>query len=273
MIVWRLLIVVAVLLLVVQQARGEGGRPVRVLSVVGLAAADDSRLSAGETLDPSRPVRLVARPGAVVQALIGERLALALVGRKEVTVRGGLEQVELGRGNGGVRLAGSAGTVLVEGWRFRLDPDGGSLLVDGDRVYLQAGKAWWSAPGGAPTTIAGTLRPGQMVEVKRGAPPGAITVVEAAPAPYLTGRMTVYQPPDPWEPLVHRPDVEQVRRAQTLRRQQQTKEREMASCGCTEGSGPAEATQISGGESSNPIEARNTTVRVRVRGLPKKVAQ
>jgi hypothetical protein len=81
----------------------------------------------------------------------------------------------------------------------------------------------------------------------------------------------LFQPPAPWEPEVSQVDLGQVKRAQGLRREQQEQEREMATCGCTEGGGEKGMASPTTSDSNSIEERRGARVRVRVRGLPKKV--
>jgi hypothetical protein len=252
---------------------------VHVLSVVGRAAADGKPLRAGIKLGISgRKIQLEARPGAVVQALLNGKLALALVGEGSLEIVTKPLEVHAS-GKGAVRIAGREGALLVRGCRFQIDPAGGSLLAEGNRVHVLAGQVQFrltrSAPKGreepefSAPAASGSLKAGQTVHV---AVDGRnLTVTEARPAPDLQHRTLLFQPPAPWEPEVSGVDLGQVKRAQGLRHEQQEKEREMATCGCTESGGEKGKAKLSGPEGSATLEKRGATVRVKVRGLPKKV--
>lgn len=61
---------------------------------------------------------------------------------------------------------------------------------------------------------------------------------------------------------------EEVRRVRRWTEERQQSAREMAACGCTEGSGPGRANQSSGPNGALMLEGRSARLRITIRGMP-----
>ena len=231
------------------------GQPIEVVSLVGRASADGQALRAGARLSRGTLVELHGRR-AVVQLVLDDRLAVGLCrsARARLMERGG--DLELHRG--AIRLTGT-GSVVLRGMRTELER--GELVIDGATVHLIAGRA--TARLAAETV---RLSPGQAARLTAG---GGLLRTQRAVEPDLVTRTMTYAPPGRWEPTMEQValgrSVKEVRQRVMARQQ---REREMASCGCTEGSGPGAQIDRTRGTEIRP-EARPAVVRVRVVGVPR----
>jgi hypothetical protein len=104
----------------------------------------------------------------------------------------------------------------------------------------------------------------------RVAPSGDLKLRWKEPPAGVVVRTLTYQPPPPWEPEEDSIEVgTQVKQTQQRVQDRQQRERELATCGCTEGSGPGVG--VDRGQTQTAIEGRRGTVRIRVRGVPRRI--
>ena len=228
-----------------------------VLSVVGVARAEGRLLAAGQRVKAGATVELVSHD-AVVQLLLADRLAVGLCGRATARLLGPGGDLELSSSSV-ARVAGR-GTVSMGQRRVTVAPDG-VVVVHGGRLYVVEGSASVARDGSrevvGPGYALSMLRPGGPGARRRQVPEG------------VAARTLVYQPPSPWSPGEEAVEVgAQVHRAQKRVRARQQRARELATCGCTEGSGPG--VSVDRGPNQTSIEGRRGTLRVRVRGVPRR---
>jgi hypothetical protein len=264
----------ALLVLLVSAPRAALAGPlqgqVEVLSVVGTARAGGKRLEAGAALHAGAVVELVSRD-AGVQLVLARRMAVGLCDRASARLLGAGADVVLDQG-GVARLAGR-GSVVSGRLRAELGADG-IVLLQGGRLFVQEGRVTVRsilAPPARPIrTVVHSgeqVSPGRAVRAARS---GDLKLRWLEPPAGLVARTLVYQPPPPWDPGEDPVEVgAQVKRTQQRVEARQQRERELATCGCTESSGPG--LDPSKERNKTVIEGRRGTVRVRVRGVPRRI--
>jgi hypothetical protein len=232
------------------------GPAIRVVSVLGGASAEGQPLAAGQSLTAGTEVDVAA--GGVLQLLLDRtRLAASICGKGQVRLAAGSADVEV-RGEPVVRLAGE-GTLATDALRVEVR---GTVVLERGSLYVLAGHATASAPSAR-------LVPVQAGNTARVSSDGSLRVTPGAPQEAAVRGTVRYASPEPWDPEVA-VDLSVVRRARQEVQQQQQRDRELASCGCTESSGPGAATVQSSTVEHRP-EGRQATVRVRVLGVPKRI--
>jgi hypothetical protein len=241
---------------------GAGGEVLSVLSVMGQATSKSGGpLEAGKKLGAREVIEAGTR--GVVQLLIGGRLALTVADGARVELAATPPRVAILR-TGLVRLSGAGGTLAHAGWEARTG-GGATVLVARDRLFVLRGRVGLvRGAGGAEET----LRAGQATVLAAGGP--SLAVGAARPDPALLRRSLTYQPPPRWEPGLTRISLDQISQARDRLRQQQRREREAASCGCTE-SAQSGAGNTARSASGPGLEALNAKLRIRIKGLPRKV--
>jgi len=237
--------------------------PATVLSTVGRVSVDGAAVHAG--IDLERGALVETHAGAAAQLLIGWRVALALSGRAQIRVLTAAATVQIISARGVVRVSGADVSMSFGRWALRLGTSGTALVDDG-RLFVLAGRVVLTEQGSGVREL--SLRAGQSVSLTAVGEPA---VTDAAPGAGALGRSRVYQPPAPWEPAGLTTDS--LRAIQTARGQmqkEQQRQRELASCGCTEGSGPGGGQEVGGADRGPSIENRTGGLRLRITGLPRK---
>ena len=165
---------------------------------------------------------------------------------------------------GAVQVATSIpGDVRLPGQRrLRVLPGGATVVITGQIVLVRRGRCVVESSSGKKLVVAVGQR-------------HVLGTAGAGLSAQALARLNRYGAPPPWtsrQSKTLRADLKRVKRW-TAARQQAA--REMASCGCTEGSGPGQAGNQQGGGVGGVLmlEGRNATLRVRVKGLPRKGGQ
>ena len=175
--------------------------------------------------------------------------------------------VDLGLVRGVARVSGEG---LVASGPLTLELAGTCTLRaerGGYELLLVRGRGRVVAPrrGGSDPTL--VLSPGRVLRVEPG---GAMRFVAPVP-PELRRVERRYVAPPVWEPPPAAVDLRrQVRQIRGQVERERERERDMASCGCTEGTGPT-AGPVQGPNSLVPLERRQTQIRVHVTSVPKKL--
>jgi hypothetical protein len=163
-----------------------------------------------------------------------------------------------------------------------------AILLHQQRLYLLRGKARLSAaidkdagPARAePANAASNVNSSTATFVRMAA--GEMILLDAAgtaeaprrgsPDGDILRQTLRYQPP------AVRGDVEegelnlaQIQRATAEIHEGQERERELSSCGCTEGAGASQETKTGQGHGGPSLEVRHAIVRARITGLPKMI--
>jgi hypothetical protein len=234
--------------------------PANLVSSVGRVEVDGAPARAGIMLRPA--ATLQTRAGGVVQVLIGWRLALAAGGRCTLQLKP--EGLVVRSDHCLLRLSGASGSLELAGWRLKLGQGGGTLMLDGERLFITAGRVHLRAAGGK----AYQLRAGQATDLAVGGP--AVALGRAAPTHRVLQLSRTFQPPPPWAPPGQAVDLSVIQRARGQMQQAQQREREAASCGCTEGGSTGGGIGTAGPDGGPSIEARTAGLRLRINGLPRK---
>lgn len=245
---WKLLLTLA-LLGMPQAVRGEA-RPV---SVLGSADVQQKSVRVSD--------------GSVVQILLDEHWAVGLVGPLRVRMDSSQGQISLLEDSGTVRLAGKGGVLSTrDGWQIKLISDDASVLFSTKKLFVLRGKVVCAPPSRSASRP--TPRTLSSAQTARLGSDGALQLIDDSPDPALVMQSQAYQPPAPWTPQVTRFSQDLVRQASAWTQQQQQAAKEMATCGCTEGSGSGVG-PVDGPDALKPPEQRRATIRVRVRGIPR----
>lgn len=241
---------VAGLALLSSSARGE---PVaRVVAVVG---APGESLRAGDRL--ATDASFVVRSGTTVQLALGPA-ALAIVGpaRGRVGQRGvELFEVEA------AQLAGR-GLLVVPGG-YRVEAATGSVVFERGQLHLRSGEARVSPPAQGPTIA---LRAPRSVRLGL---QGELLPARAALPAETVERLGRFGTPPPWRLALGPVTAAEVSRAVEIVRAERERERQAASCGCTESRGGAVGQLPGSGSTQSPIERSASTLRVRITGVPR----
>jgi hypothetical protein len=246
----RLLAFVFSLGLLPSAARGE---PVaRVIAVVG---APGEALRAGDPLEAG--ASLVVRSGTTVQLALGPA-SLAIVGpaRGRVGQRG-LELFEAEA----ARLAGR-GLLVVPGG-YRVEGATGSVVFERGQLHLRSGEARVSPPALGPTIA---LRAPRSVRLGL---QGELLPARAALPAEIEERLDRFGPPPRWRLSLGPVSAAEVSRAVEIVRAERERERQAASCGCTESRSGSVGQLPGSGSSLSPIERSASTLRVRITGVPR----
>ena len=235
-------------------------QPIEVVSVVGEARlVGGGPLKVGDRFAGGRTVKLARH--AVAQLVLDGRLALSLCRGAEALLLDRQADVVLTRG-----VARLAGVGSVSRRRLRLElgfPAGGEALVAGPEAFVVAGNAVARSVGEERG-----LRAGQSVRLLGD---GGLALGQRRVDDALLRETRSYAPPAPWEPRADPVALDrEVKKVRQRVQSQQQRDREMASCGCTEGSGPGAQIDRSRGSEIRP-ETRPARVRVKVLGVPKKL--
>jgi hypothetical protein len=253
-------------------------QPWRVLEAAGVRR-DGQRepLISGDLLAPG--ARLSLEAGASVHLMQAGDLLLSVFGPAALTL-GSLKapRAIVLRSALALQLSGMGGELVwADGRRVRVSSRGATVLVARDKVYLRRGSARLTRPPSVAPPVA-PAAPASAASTPAGPAPTSMTAKAArsrelrrakAPA-WAVAAVSRYRAP----PRLRRRGgvslaaaVKRVRRW-TAARQQQA--REMAACGCTEGSGPGGGANNNGGGPNGVLmlEGRNARLRVRVGGMP-----
>jgi hypothetical protein len=249
-----------------------GKAEIRVLS--GSAALNAKRILRGSVLH--------LRKGAVAQFLLDDDLVFSVSGRATFSFEEGARGAVLSFGRL-ARLSGKAGRLSVEGFQVQLSKEGGAVLFVEDRFYVLWGEATIIPPSEAeigpfgrffrelrdsePSRSPLVLVKGQVGILVLG---GGVTVQSHDPDPRLIGELRAQDPPPPWKPEFGGVSPGEMRKVERWTEERNQSQREASSCGCTESSSSTGPSVLQETEVT-PLERINTQIKIRVRGLPKKV--
>jgi len=224
---------------------------VRVLSVVGAGA-----LRAGAQLAAESALAVPAR--TTVQPGLGEAV-LALLGPARGRVSGrGLELYEAEA----ARLSGRGLLIVPGGFRVEVKR-GGSVVFERGQLHVLAGRAVVSSPR---EELLGELLSPRSVRLGFF---GELLSPQSALGAGTLRRLSRFQPPPPWRHALGPVSAAEVGRAVETVRAERQRERQAASCGCTESRGGSVGQLPGSGSALSPIERSSATLRVRITGIPR----
>ncbi|MFH1130165.1 MAG: hypothetical protein V1754_02445 [Pseudomonadota bacterium] len=264
----RILLLLLFLLPIPRKAAGD----IQVVSIVGHAAVGESAMRKDAILEANEILNIAK--GSIVQLLVDNRVALSLCGPAKVKIERDPIQLMFLEGEK-FRVAGTGVAMLKRGWRIELGSDGASVLLFGQTLYVLFGKATVHLEPRSRDSKTASEKNYEIVAGQIGVvgEEGQMVVKQGRPEPWILKQTLIYEPPAIWFPQVGQVTLSQVDRAEKWTQEQLKTDREMVSCGCTETSDSSGGPVSGQGPSIDPLEKRNTTIRVRINGMPPKIAR
>lgn len=242
-------------------------------------------LANGDVLSAGTRLRVGA--GGVVQLLGAGDLLLGVAGPAEVELgsSGAPRRVRV-HSAAVVQVSGMGGGLRLGDVDAELARDGATLLYARGRIYVRRGTAVIHLPKpkvASPPSIATTApaNGASSMPLRAATPPSTLRLSigqslrldcmlvsrASVPASALAA-VSRYGWPRRYRPATKVALKEEVRRVQRWTEERQQSAREMAACGCTEGSGPGRANQSSGPNGALMLEGRSARLRITIRGMP-----
>lgn len=186
-----------------------------------------------------------------------------------------------------VQVSGMGGGLRLGDVEASLAKDGATLLYARGRIYVRRGSAVVHLPSpkvvvtAPPSTAPASGATSQVSRPAAPKPPSTLRLVvgqslrldcmltarASAPAAALTA-VSRFGWPRRYRPATKVALKEEVKRVQRWTEARQQTAREMAACGCTEGSGPGRANQTGGPNGALMLEGRTARLRVTIHGMP-----
>jgi hypothetical protein len=274
-------------------SRVEAAPSVEVVSLEGGGALlEAERLTSGQWFAAPRGKTVTVRRGALLQLLVDQQWALGVVGparfKLRLHPRRNIE-VEVQEAEA-LRLAGRGGRLRSGLWSAELVSTQNAILLHQQRLFLLRGKARLivaandkDAGPALPEAVNGASKESPLVASPVTMAAGEMLVLDAAgtaaaspqrisPAEEMLRQTLRYQPPaargDSEEGELN---LAQIQHATAEIHEGQVRERELSSCGCTEGGGASQETKTGQGHGGPSIEVRHAIVRARITGMPKMI--